>query len=643
MRFSDFPFLRYLPFLIAGIFIEKQVLLSPVYLWISVGFLWSAYLGILLFINKKTWVMKTSFLAYMILVLFGAAIESNRIQTQNKSDWEGAQGYIAEVLQYDMEKPNSSENRVLVKAILRNGLWENTDEQLLIYHQNIDQLEPGQVIWVNSAPDTIPSPTFPEEFNYSEYLARKGIFRRQFIGQDFLLIGENPNSSYLYALDHFRQRLSLMLEEQIPDEEARQVANALLLGQKQNLDKDVRQAYSASGVMHILAVSGLHVGIIYLMLMFLVKPLKLKGRNQKMYFLFVVLLIWVYAALTGMSPSVMRASTMFSLIALGQLRDRKPSIFNVLAFSATLMITFNPSVIFEVGFQLSYLAVLGIVMLQPLILKCWNPPNKWLEYFWQIVAVSIAAQLATFPLTLFYFHAFPTYFLLGNLIIIPLAFLIMHLGIPLLAFGWVPVLGELLGVLVSKTILFQNFIVLRIQSLPYPQIDQISIEWYSMFLVWVLLLIWYCWPDMKKRKLAWIGLFSLFLWAGLRVYDQTQIPKKEMILARTESGVLIEISSFGDLMSWNKGVRPGDISFKIDPYRLKNGWNQIPKSLQAISVNDSLLSFPVHGFHLDTKGQKVRMLKGNPSKIEIWSSGKWSSLDITDEIPFQNTAVRILF
>ena len=167
---------------------------------------------------------------------------------------------------------------------------------------------------------------------------------------------------------------------------------------------------------------------------------------------------------------------MFSLLTIGQMRERGTSIYNILAFSAILMITVNPDVIFEVGLQLSYLAVLGIVMIQPLIL--WLPRHKAFEYIWKLTAVSLAAQLFTFPLS--YFHVFPTYILLGNLLILLLAFLIMQVGVPLMIFGWYPVLGEVLGWVLSW---LQNWIADAIRLIPGGKMDRLTMDFSGMLLV----------------------------------------------------------------------------------------------------------------------------------------------------------------
>src|SRR5690606_8261806 len=237
------------------------------------------------------------------------------------------------------------------------------------------------------------------------------------------------------------------------------------------------------------AVRGLHVGVIYALFILILKPLRLKKEKARLYLLFVILVIWLYAFLTGLSPSVVRAATMFSLMTLGQMRERPPSIYNILAFSAMLLLTYNPDVIFEVGFQLSYLAVLGIVMIQPLILNLWLPRNKVLEYIWQLTSVSLAAQLVTFPLSTFYFHVFPTYFLLGNLLILPLAFIIMQVGVPLMIFGWIPGFGDVLGWVLSWLIWLQNWIAEFIRLIPGGKLDRLTMGFSGMILVWGMLLI----------------------------------------------------------------------------------------------------------------------------------------------------------
>lgn len=604
---------------------------------------WILYAGLLIFTPLHFRQLRSAVLGYSMLFLFGNWISLNAINSSPKIDWNSVDGYLAEVVNYDEEKPNSFENVLKIKSIHTDGVWENRSGQVVIYHQSKIPLLPGNVIWIPSIPEAISTPRNPNEFNYSGYLERKGILYRQFLKEEVYVLNSSSPFISIYFFKHLRKRLSEFLESKIPDRASNQIAQAILLGQKQFLEKDLKQAYSQTGVMHLLAVSGLHVGIIYALLMVVIKPFGLKKVALKTYLWWVIVLIWVYAVLTGMSPSVVRAAIMFSLLTLGQMRERKPSIFNVLAFSAMLMITFNPEVIFEVGFQLSYLAVAGIVLLQPKLLRLWQPEYQWQEYLWQLLTVSMAAQLATFPLTVSYFHSFPTYFLIGNLLIIPITFLVLQIGVPLLFYGWIPWLGELLGFLVSKLVTFQNFLIVSIQGLPFSNIDRLTISFYSMIGVWLMLLIWVSWDYYPKRKLVWLALIGCFSWAGIAVYANFKSSQEELIIYHTSQGVMLDYAYSGKVKSWNQGVRPQDISYQIEPYRVLKNWDAIPDSLFFIKEEGGVLRFPLDIFRIDPQ-EKILFLKDSLSlAIQKWENDQWVELPSSGQISFEGATFRVLF
>ena len=458
-----------------------------------------------------------------------------------------------------------------------------------------------------------------------------------------MIIDSTGLESSDFLVIRLRNHLANQLNSLLPDERSKQIAMALLLGQKQTLDRDLREGYVQAGVMHILAVSGLHVGIIYALFIGLLKPLKLSKKWARIYLLLVVVLIWVYAIITGLSPSVIRAATMFTLISLGQLRERKPSIFNVLAFSAMLMITLNPEVIFEVGFQLSYLAVVGIALIQPLILNWWLPKNAVLEYFWQLTSVSIAAQLATFPLTVFYFHVFPTYFLIGNLLIIPLAFLIMQVGVPLLAIGWIPVVGEVLGWTLSKLIVMQIYIVQFIQTLPWGKLDRLTISLPSMLLCWFLLVIWASWAQGKKKLLIYLSCGFLLIWSSSSLFQELVHPMEELLIYQGEKGQAFDYRFGKQLYAWNQGIEPASLSYLVDPNRIVSNQALIPLPMIGIpGVENQLQLFP-SPIIFDEKASVIYFLGPQPRKISVWSEGQWRAQATSDTLKLGNYAFRILF
>lgn len=646
MRFADFPFLRYLPFLLVGIFLGRSEFSPGLWLLlVAILILWLGYLFLILKHEKIKTILRPSGLAYAMLVFFGTLL------IQMEKEWvpvgltivENADKYLAEVIQYDVQKPNSFENLLELKSVKTSSGWSDASGKVLVYHQSETPLLPGQILLIHKAPEVIPDPKNPNEFNYRDFLARKDIFYRQFIGKDVRVLQSAQSSDSRYFLDHLRQKMVLMLEAKIPDPDSRQVALALLLGQKQNLDPAIREAYSETGVMHILAVSGLHVGIIYAIFLFLLKVIRLKKQHTKYYLLAVIGVIWLYAFLTGLSPSVLRAATMFSLITLGQMRERKPSIYNVLAFSAILLITLNPDVIFDVGFQLSYLAVTGIVLIQPLILNWWLPSSKVGEYFWQMTSVSIAAQLVTFPLSVYYFHVFPTYFLIANLFVIPISFLTMQVGVPLMILGWIPYLGEVLGWILSWLVWLQNQGTLLIHLFPLGTIDRLTIGFPGMILIWALLLIWANWEFGDKRNLTWTAFFLIFFWSVSSVKNELSKPEEELIIYQGKKGNMFDFSSNGKLYSWNQGLEPEEISFVVGPNRIANQWSQFPEMLSAGKAEGVKLVFPFHSIGFSSDQNQLYFSTETPKLIQIWEGDRWGNLDNSDSLKLGEKAFRILF
>ncbi|RAI91963.1 ComEC/Rec2 family competence protein [Algoriphagus yeomjeoni] len=644
MRFADFPFLRYLPFVLIGVFWgNSNGAPDLMVLSIILILFWLVYLILVSKQEKGRMVFQPSYLAYMALIFFGALLALfKQQQTDVSKEILYSQSYLAEVVAYDQQKPNSFENLLEVKSIFADGAWKDAQGKVLIYHQNEQGLKPGHVLMVSKSPEQIAAPLNPYEFDYRQYLARQGIFFRQFIGKDFQVVDSTAGVGFEYFLVNLRHDIGEMLKTKIPDENAAQIALALLLGQKKELDPTIREAYTQAGVMHILAVSGLHVGIIYALFILILKPLKLKKEKARLYLLFVIFIIWLYAFLTGLSPSVVRAATMFSLLTFGQMRERRPSIYNILAFSAILMITINPDVIYEVGFQLSYLAVLGIVMIQPLILNLWLPRHKILEYIWQLTTVSLAAQLVTFPLSIYYFHVFPTYFLIGNLLILPLAFVIMQVGVPLMIFGWIPVLGDALGWALSWLIWTQNWVAEAIRLIPGGKLDRLTIGFSGMVLVWGILLIVASWEFGSKRKLAWLALTLIFLWSTFQLYSELHSPSRELFVYQGKKSQLFDFSNSGEIYSWNQGLEAGEISYSVDPNRVQKHWSQTPKSLLVHELDSGKLDFIVADFSFDPKHKRLQFLKA-PKSIYSWSDGEWVMMPAQNTLEVDSVAYRILF
>ena len=608
MRFSDFPFLRYLPFFIAGILFHSFIPISWIRAFVVLGVLWGSY-WILLIKNRTGPTSIHSSLAYAMLLVLGIGIADFQVELKNNNEGlSESQAYLARALRYDVPKPNSKENLLEVIAYHDSLGWERSGGKVILYHQA--DLFPGQVIFLSQGPEKIDPPTFPNEFDYQSFLARKGIQFRQFIRKPQVIDMVEDRNSIEFGVLYFRKYLIQILEKYLEIPESRQIASALILGEKDGLDREVRKAYSETGTMHILAVSGLHVGIIYAILLFPLKRVNPKSKYRKLYLLGVVVLIWVYAGLTGFSPSVIRASGMFTLFSLGQMRERKPSIWNILAFSAMLMIAVNPEVMMDVGFQLSYTAVAGIVGLQPLIVRWWQPQSRILEYFWQLAAVSLAAQLATFPLTLYYFHIFPTYFLLANLVIIPMAFVSMILGLGLLVFSWIPGFGWLLGNCLDYWIWVQNLLNSIFQNLPGSVLEKMTISGAGMLTVWGILWIWGNWEWGNRRRLVYYGLFLVLVWRVDALVKEISRPAEEIQIFSKNEKVLIQSRIGSQTLVWNQDFPTDQITFSLDPFRIQNEIPLVPDNLQGIKRGDQVY-FPGLGFEYSISKKDIILKQGS--------------------------------
>jgi competence protein ComEC len=281
-----------------------------------------------------------------------------------------------------------------------------------------------------SAPlQTLPAPLNPHQFNYRTFMQNRGVLNQvQLKAENFEILDSGKNSIKGWAASSRAEIVKNLKENNFRQEELG-IIQALLLGQRQDISEEIYNNYAAAGVIHILAVSGLHVGIILWLLHRLFSPLERKKKGRVIKTFILIVLLWLFALLAGLSPSVVRAVTMFSFVAVGLQIKRRTSVMNTLFMSMMVLLLVRPQFIFEVGFQLSYLAVFSIVLLQPMLYKLLEPKNQLIKYFWGLLTVTIAAQAGVLPLSLFYFHQFPGLFFISNLVILPFMGLILALGI----------------------------------------------------------------------------------------------------------------------------------------------------------------------------------------------------------------------
>lgn len=352
----------------------------------------------------------------------------------------------------------------------------------------------------------------PEGFDYATYLARQGYGAIAYVDTDhWKKADKNTSFSILRLAENVQEKLLNVFKRFGIEGDEYAVLAALTLGSKDALHPELRQNYTTSGGMHILAVSGLHVGVIYLVINFLLRFLDNKPKLRFLKLFFILLFLWSYAFITGMPPSVIRATSMFSLVAVGSALLRRSQIYNTISMAAFLMLLYNSNYLYDVGFQLSFSAVVSIVYFQPLIAKWFYTKNKILKWTWDLTAVSLAAQIGTAPLSVFYFHQFPNYFLLTNLIAIPFATLIIYFAVALFVVSPIPLLSDAVAFLLKLFLKILNGSISFIHDLPL-SLSVLSIDVWQLLAVSLTVILLVAYFNYKKYLLLFCALcLTLFV------------------------------------------------------------------------------------------------------------------------------------
>lgn len=407
-----------------------------------------------------------------------------------------------------------------------------TKGKLVVYLEKSTEamrLQYGDIIIAKCKIQEIYDSKNPNEFSYKKYQALHQIYFSTYIQiENWKSSGENKSNYFKRNIIGIQKKFKEILVKYIPNKESLSIALALLIGNKEELASETIDAYSKSGAMHILAVSGLHVGIVYLVfnqvLFFLEKP-----KLKKWKIVLLILLIWMYAFLTGGSASVLRAATMFTFIAIGKNLQQHVNIYNIIAASAWVLLVYDPYLLWQVGFQLSYLAVIGILLLHNKIYGLYVSNNNIIDKIWNISAVSIAAQIATFPLSLYYFHIFPNYFLLANLFVIPLATFIVYMGIALLAVSKFVFLAKYLGIALSISIQFLNWFIEQVNSLPFSLSEGWNLTILEVILLYTISILLYTAFSLAHKISLQLALLLLLLFT-ISYNSKTFIHSKDKYL-----------------------------------------------------------------------------------------------------------------
>jgi competence protein ComEC len=564
-------------------------------------------LAVLIIIQKKLlrkslkWIGFDGLIISFSFLILGIGISCQRMQpaiSGGINSYEKVSALTIRLLNDPVVKEKSVKLSVEVITWKDSLSWKASDEKMLVYLERenaAEKLKYGDELLISATPTEIDGPKNPEEFDYKEWLKRQGISAQVYADHNSWKIISNGNGNWFKtaALDLRRYFLGKLQEYGLSGP-SYGVAAALLLGASDHLDPGTIQAYSASGTLHVLSVSGMHVALVYVVLLKLLLPLQKRKSGKWISIILQLLFLWFYATLTGLCPSVLRSVTMLSVVIAGRAFNKNAHILNSLAASAFIMLVSDPMLLFDIGFQLSYLAVGGIVILQPKLESVWEPDTKtffgkMMSHVWTLISVTLVAQIFTFPLGLYYFNQFPAYFLISNLVVIPLSTIVMYAGLALLIVSPFALIAKPIAVLFSFLVQLLNGCVSGIEHFPHSVIHSAKWDRSEMLLMYacIILFLVFLLKNQKRFLQAGLSVFLLLI-VFVGCDNRNILKKKEMIIFSLNHSTGIVVTDGKDHVLFADTTllkREGDIDFHIEPFLKANGMEEE----NIISLEDSLV------------------------------------------------------
>ena len=541
-RFTFYPLFRLSVALATGIFLSDVFALDGTYLYaLCFVFVLSVLLSSIFYFSKT----------YRIRFLFGISVSLSFlllggilfvISLENiHHEWDSDKAvYVASVCDIPRVKGKTIQATVNVEKVkdVATGSWKPVNKQILLYWMP-DSMQPplqcGDRMCFRAHVGMPMSDADFTGFDYGQYLQRQGISGTAIVYSGYwrkLLQPSTPT---------FKMQ-ALMLREQIVkkfrtwslEDDVLAIISALTVGDKSKLTREIKAAYNAAGVSHILALSGLHIGILSMILSWLFYPLRQVSGGKWVASFLIVGVLWGFAFLSGLSPSVIRAVTMFSAYVVASIfSEDRFSGFSALTLTAFIMLIYQPMYLFDIGFQLSFMAVLGIFIFYPLIDNLFVVRNKIVAYLWNVISLSLAAQLATLPLILFYFGTFPVYFLLSNLVVAPIAVFILSATLLTLILGVFPMAANFVVQGLDFAVRTLNEVMEQIQHWPGAQITSVYLSvWQAWLLAVVIVGLWmYVVHRNARRLIVFLLLVDIFITCLL--WERKGLPDSYVYLARS--------------------------------------------------------------------------------------------------------------
>ncbi len=553
MRVLQFPLIKISLFFVFGILFAFYLKPQP-NLVFSILFFGFIILGFSFYKSKNDLFQNNFFGIIALLLSFLIGISSQTINSNlyqknhyyHQIDVVEKQ-YLLEVSLKEKLKFSEYNNRFV--AIVRRFESKNASGKIILNIRKdsscVKNLEIGSVLRIKASVIKNKPIKNPNQFDYGKYLENQNIYAQVYCDSDDIEISPIVDKNIWFYTAKFRNKIIHNLEKNGFSKKELAVIVALILGQQQDISPEILQDYQFAGAVHILSVSGLHVGFILLFVSYLLKPFPNTKKWKINKLIIVILSLWLFGFVAGLAPSVLRSVVMFSFVAIGRYLGRGVNIYNTLLVSALIILLFQPSFLFDVGFQLSYVSLFFIIWLQPLLEQIWQPKNKISKFFWEIITVSFAAQIGAMGLSIYYFHQFPGLFFVTNLIILPTMGFILGYGVLIMILAYFDFVSVFFMKILEWSIFILNQVISWIASFEQFILKDISLNKMmlcSLYLMIFAIVIYFKKPKFDKLVFALITiiLFQITIF-GSKFYYQNQ---KELVVFNSNKNSII-IDRFG--------------------------------------------------------------------------------------------------
>lgn len=544
INLKSIPFLRILlPYITGiifvlqwGVFPAMHVVFAACFIALLISFLFQKLHGKVSELKKTVFVICTN--AFLFILAFETCYFYN---TQNDSDHYthyvsiNEQEFICTVNELPVTTEKFVKLPVIVNAVELNGGWHYTRGSSIIYVKQAlgKTIAIGQEIYIKSKLSIINPPQNPNEFDYKTFLENKNVFRVMYAEATKIhFINDWQHGFSLAQLGtRIKEKVVEVLRNSGLSQEAFSICSALLVGYDDEISSDVMSSFSHSGTLHVLSVSGMHTGLLYGLIVFIFQLIDKYDRYKKTKCVFIIALLFLFVLITGFSPSVLRAALMLTLVILGKTFYRNGNAYNTLVFSAFLLLLFNPFLIMDVGFLLSYLALFGIMYLYPLLNELYPVKHKLIGWFWSLTLMSVAATVFTLPVSLYYFHQFPVWFIFSNLIIIPLSIGLMAASFLLLLCYKVIILKQSLAWLINMATSAMLWTAGLTDNTHYGFIDHIAFAKADVFFSIVTIVLLFRLIATKSHRTVMLWFICLIVWFAASVFtNYMQLKEKELVV-----------------------------------------------------------------------------------------------------------------